>query len=122
MSSNIETHQIETRVFKPSKDFSKTSLVGSLAEYKKLHAASLKAPAKIWAGQAADLFWRKKWKTVLDWKPPHAKWFVGGKLNVSENCVDRHLGTARENKAALIFEGEPGDVRTLTYKQLHLHV
>jgi acetyl-CoA synthetase len=58
----------------------------------------------------------------LDWQPPHAKWFVGGKLNVSENCLDRHLGTARENKAALIFEGEPGDVRTITYKQLHFHV
>ena len=66
--------------------------------------------------------WRKPYKKVLDWKAPHAKWFVGGKLNVSENCIDRHLGTARENKAALIFEGEPGDVRTITYKQLHFHV
>jgi acetyl-CoA synthetase len=66
--------------------------------------------------------WRKPFKKVLDWQPPHAKWFVGGKLNVSENCLDRHLGTYRENKAALIFEGEPGDVRTITYKQLHFHV
>ena len=66
--------------------------------------------------------WRKPFKKVLDWQAPHAKWFVGGKLNVSENCLDRHLGTARENKAALIFEGEPGDVRTITYKQLHFHV
>ena len=66
--------------------------------------------------------WRKPFKKVLDWKAPHAKWFVGGKLNVSENCLDRHLGTYRENKAALIFEGEPGDVRTVTYKQLHFHV
>ncbi len=66
--------------------------------------------------------WRKPYKKVLDWKAPHAKWFVGGKLNVSENCIDRHLGTARENKAAIIFEGEPGDVRTITYKQLHFHV
>ncbi len=66
--------------------------------------------------------WRKPYKKVLDWQAPHAKWFVGGKLNVSENCIDRHLGTARENKAAIIFEGEPGDVRTITYKQLHFHV
>ncbi len=66
--------------------------------------------------------WRKPYKKVLDWKAPHAQWFVGGKLNVSENCIDRHLGTARENKAAIIFEGEPGDVRTITYKQLHFHV
>ena len=122
MSSNIETHQIETRVFKPSKDFSKTSLVGSLAEYKKLHAASLKAPAKFWAGQAADLFWRKKWKTVLDWKPPFAKWFVGGQLNASENCLDRHLDGPRRNKAAIIWEGEPGEKRVLTYQQLHREV
>jgi acetyl-CoA synthetase len=59
---------------------------------------------------------------VLSWKLPHAKWFLGGQLNVAENCVDRHLGTARENKAAIIFEGEPGDIRTLTYKQLHREV
>jgi len=122
MSSNIESHQIETRVFKPSKDFSKTSLIGSFAEYKKLHAASIKNPAKFWAGQAADLFWRKKWKTVLDWKPPFAKWFVGGQLNVSENCLDRNLSGPRRNKAAIIWEGEPGEKRVLTYQQLHREV
>jgi acetyl-CoA synthetase len=59
---------------------------------------------------------------VLSWNAPHAKWFEGGKLNVAENCLDRHLGTPRENKAAIIFEGEPGDVRTITYKQLYFHV
>ncbi len=66
--------------------------------------------------------WRKPYKKVLKWDPPHAQWFIGGKLNVAENCIDRHLGTHRENKAAIIFEGEPGDVRTITYKQLHFHV
>src|SRR5690606_3861846 len=66
--------------------------------------------------------WRKPFRQVLKWKAPHAKWFVGGTLNVAENCLDRHLGTARENKAALIFEGEPGDVRTITYRQLYFHV
>jgi acetyl-CoA synthetase len=68
------------------------------------------------------LTWRRPFKKALSWKLPHAKWFVGGHLNVAENCVDRHLGTARENKAAIIFEGEPGDIRTLTYKQLHREV
>jgi len=122
MSTNIESHQVETRVFKPSKAFSKTSLIGSLAEYKKLHAASIKNPAKFWAAQAADLLWRKKWKTVLDWKPPFAKWFVGGQLNVSENCLDRHLDGPLRNKAAIIWEGEPGEKRVLTYFQLHREV
>ena len=122
MSTTIASHQVETRVFKPSKAFSKTSLVGSLAEYKKLHAASIKNPAKFWAAQAADLLWSKKWKTVLDWKPPFAKWFVGGQLNVSANCLDRHLDGPRRNKAAIIWEGEPGEKRVLTYFQLHREV
>ena len=59
---------------------------------------------------------------MLDWKPPHAKWFVGGKLNASVNCLDRHVRTARRNKAALIWEGEPGDRRTLTYWDLYREV
>lgn len=94
-----------------------------MAAYKKLYRESIDSPEQFWAKQAKDfLLWRKPWKKVLDWKPPHAKWFVGGQLNVAENCVDRHLGTARENKAAIIFEGEAGDVQTLTYKQLHREV
>jgi hypothetical protein len=68
------------------------------------------------------LVWRKKWKSVLEWKEPFAQWFVGGKLNVSENCLDRHLSGPRRNKAALIWEGEPGEKRTLTYHQLHREV
>jgi acetyl-CoA synthetase len=88
-----------------------------------MYAASVNSPETFWDKQAKELLvWRKPYKKVLDWKPPHAKWFIGGKLNVSENCLDRHLGTYRENKAALIFEGEPGDVRTITYRQLHFHV
>ena len=66
--------------------------------------------------------WKKPFKRVLQWNLPHSKWFVGGQLNVAENCLDRHLDTARANKAAIIFEGEPGDVRTITYKQLHRDV
>ncbi len=113
----------ESRIFKPSAEFKNQANLGSFATYRRLYAESVNAPDKFWAKQAKEhLVWRKPFKQVSQWKPPHAKWFLGGKLNVSENCIDRHLGTARENKAALIFEGEPGDVRTITYKQLHFHV
>ena len=107
----------------PSSEFRKQAAVKSLAEYKRLYSESVNNPEKFWNTQAKELLqWRAPWKKTLEWKEPHAKWFVGGKLNVCENCVDRHLGTARENKAALIFEGEPGDQKTLTYKQLHVEV
>ncbi len=76
-------------------------------------------PEAYWAGWAEELDWYRKWDRVLEWNPPHAKWFEGGKLNVSHNCVDRHLEGPRRNKAALIWEGEPGDVRTYTYWDLH---
>ena len=113
----------EKRVFKPSAEFQRQANLGSLATYKKLHAESVNSPENFWGRQANEhLVWRKPFTTVLNWKTPHAEWFKGGKLNVAENCVDRHLGTARENKAAIIFEGEPGDVRTITYKQLSMHV
>ena len=79
-------------------------------------------PEAFWAGFAGELEWIAPWTKVLDWKPPHAKWFVGGKLNVSANCLDRHVRTARRNKAALIWEGEPGDRRTLTYWDLYREV
>src|SRR5262245_3983765 len=75
-----------------------------------------------WARLAGELEWSQKWSRVLDWNPPHAKWFVGGRLNASVNCVDRHIRTARRNKAALIWEGEPGDRRTLTYFELYRQV
>ena len=113
----------DKRVFKPSAEFQRQANLGSYAAYKKLYNESVNSPEKFWERQAKELLvWRKPFKKVLQWDAPHAKWFTGGKLNVSENCLDCHLGTARENKAALIFEGEPGDVRTITYKQLHFHV
>jgi acetyl-CoA synthetase len=83
---------------------------------------SVKKPEKFWAREAAELVWQKKWSKVLEWKPPFAKWFVGGKLNISENCLDRHLSGPRKTKAALIWEGEPGEKRVLTYQQLHREV
>jgi acetyl-CoA synthetase len=122
MSQNIESHLVENRVFKPSKEFSKKARIQSLAHYRAMWEESVKKPEKFWAREAADLVWQKKWARVLEWKEPFAKWFVGGKINVSENCLDRHLGTPRQNKAALVWEGEPGEKRTLTYQQLHRDV
>jgi len=120
--SNIESHLVEKRVFKPSKEFSKNSRINSFAQYQKLYRESIRQPDKFWTREARELTWRAPWKTALKWKPPFAQWFVGGKLNVSENCLDRHLQTHRRNKAAIIWEGEPGENRTLTYQQLHHQV
>src|SRR5260370_5755496 len=119
----------ETRVFRPHREFSKRAHIKSLAQYKKLYNESIRAPEKFWGKQAKnELIWFKPWKKVLEWKEPFAKWFDGGQLNVSYNCLDRHLNTTAANKAALIWEGEPasprktGEERTLTYKQLHHEV
>jgi acetyl-CoA synthetase len=120
--SNIESHLVEKRIFKPSPAFSKKAHVKSLADYKRIYAQSIKNPDKFWASEASTLTWRKKWSKVLDWKVPFAKWFVGGQINASENCLDRHLDGPRRNKAAIIWEGENGDRRTLTYHQLHREV
>ena len=122
MSKNIESHLVENRVIKPSREFSKQAQVKSLAEYKSLHAASIKSPAKFWAKEAAELKWGRKWKSVLKWESPSARWFEGGTINVAENCVDRHAESDRKNKAAIIWEGEPGEKRTLTYGQLQREV
>ncbi len=113
----------ESRIFKPSAEFKNQANLGSYATYRRLYAESVNAPDRFWGKQAKQfLAWRKPFSSVLKWKAPHAKWFTGGQLNVSENCLDRHLKTARANKAAIIFEGEPGDVRTLTYAQLQREV
>jgi len=121
----IESLLKEKRVFKPDAAFRKQANWSrkQIAEYRKLGA---KSPERFWAKMAKEhVTWFKPWKKVLDWKPPFAKWFVGGKLNVSYNCLDRHLegeNAWRRNKAAIIWEGEPGDTRTLTYGELHREV
>ncbi len=122
MSKTIESLLVEKRVFKPSREFSKAARIGSMAEYRKIYEASIRNPEKFWAAEASELVWQKRWSKVLDWKAPFAKWFVGGKINASENCLDRHLSGPRRNKAALIWEGEPGERRTLTFHQLHREV
>ncbi len=116
---DITSLQKEGRKFKPSAAFSKNALVKSMAQYKKLHTESLRQPQKFWSRMSKELHWFKGWQKLHEWKEPFAKWFIGGQLNVSYNCLDRHLTTARRNKAAIIFEGEPGDDRTLTYNDLH---
>jgi acetyl-CoA synthetase len=87
-----------------------------------IYARAAADPEAFWASFAAELEWMRPWSQVLDWQPPHARWFIGGQINLSVNCLDRHVRTARRNKAALLWEGEPGDRRTLTYFELHRQV
>jgi acetyl-CoA synthetase len=108
----------EDRTFPPPPEFRAHALVRD----ESLYADADRDPEAFWARFASELEWSRPWDKVLDWQPPHAKWFVGGQLNISVNCLDRHLRGPRRNKAALIWEGEPGDRRTLTYFDLHREV
>jgi len=114
----IDTVLKEQRVFEPSEEFRSRAHVKSLAEYEKLYQQAEQDPEGFWAGIASELHWFKPWECVLDWNLPFAKWFVGGQLNLSYNCLDRHVATWRKNKVALMWEGEPGDSRAITYQQL----
>ena len=121
--SDAPSHEIdallnEQRVIQPSKEFQSRARVTDPHVYDRAAAD----PEAFWAGFASELDWIEPWRQVLDWQAPHAKWFVGGKLNVSANCLDRNIRDGRRNKAALIWEGEPGDRRTLTYFDLHRQV
>ncbi len=121
-SANITSVLKETRTFPPSAQFAANAHIKSLAEYEALHQRAADDPEGFWAEQAESLSWFKKWNKVLEWNEPFAKWFVGGTLNACYNCVDRHLKAGRANKAAIIFEGEPGDSRVLRYQDLHREV
>jgi len=118
----IESTLHETRVFPPPTNFAANAHIKSFAEYEEIYNKAAADPEAFWASVAENLYWFKKWDTVLEWNEPHAEWFVGGKINASYNCLDRHLETWRKNKAAIIWEGEPGETRTLTYQQLHRQV
>jgi acetyl-CoA synthetase len=119
----IESILQEKRLFHPSTEFSDNAAIKSIEDYQRLYDKAKANPQAFWAELAeTELHWFQKWETVLDWQPPFAQWFGGGKINISYNCLDRHLTTWRKNKAALIWEGEPGDSRTLTYAQLHREV
>ena len=119
----IESVLQEQRKFPPPAEFSAQAHIGSMEQYREMCADAEKDPEGFWARIADEhLDWFRKWDKVLEWDAPFAKWFVGGQLNVSHNCIDRHLTTWRKNKAALVWEGEPGDQRVLTYQQLHREV
>ena len=108
----------ELRTFPPSPAFR----AHAVASDERVYADAERDPEAFWAGLAGELEWSRPWTRVLDWRPPHAQWFVGGQLNASVNCVDRHVRGPRRNKAAIIWEGEPGDRRTLTYFDLYRQV
>lgn len=121
-STNIESVLHEDRVFEPAAAFSTNAHIDK-GKYETLAAQAEADPEGYWAQIAEEnIHWFKKWDKVLDWQLPHAKWFVGGTTNVSYNCLDRHLAGPRRNKAAIIWEGEPGEIKTLTYGQLHSEV
>jgi acetyl-CoA synthetase len=123
MSGQIDTVMNEDRLFPPSEAYCAQSLIGSQAEYEKLYKQAKADPEGFWGDLARkELHWFKPFETVLEWKEPFAKWFVGGQTNVSYNCLDAHLTGARRDKTAILWEGEPGDQRTLTYQQLHTEV
>ncbi len=121
-SKKANKQSADTQVYLPPKEFSAKARIPSMAEYRRLYKESIEKPDKFWGREAAELVWQKKWTKVLDWKLPFAQWFVGGKLNVCENCVDRHADGPRHNKVAIIFEGEPGDRRMITYGELKREV
>jgi acetyl-CoA synthetase len=116
--SEISALLREDRVFPPPTGFRDRANVRD----PKIYDEADRDPEAFWAGFARELEWIRPWDSVLDWKPPNVKWFVGGKLNASVNCVDRHARSARRNKAAIVWEGEPGERRTLTYWDLYRQV
>jgi acetyl-CoA synthetase len=124
MSSQVAIDTIlqEKRVFEPEPEFRAQAHIRSMEEYERLYQEAATDPEGFWGRIASDLHWFKKWDKVLDWNCPWAKWFSGGEINISYNCLDRHVATWRKNKAAIIWEGEPGEIRTLTYQQLLLEV
>ncbi|MGD0681188.1 MAG: acetate--CoA ligase [Terracidiphilus sp.] len=121
-SQDIDSTLRENRVFPPSPEFSSNAHIQSLEQYETLYRQSIADPEAFWAGVAHELHWFKPWDKVLEWNLPSVQWFKGGKLNLCYNCVDRHALGERRDKAALIWESEPGEVRRLTYAELHAEV
>src|ERR1700749_1798170 len=116
--NDIDSTLREHRVFPPPEEFAAKAHIKSLKEYETLYNQSIEDPEKFWAGAAKELHWFTPWSKVLDWNLPWAKWFVGGKINVSYNCIDRHVLNGKRDKTAILWEGEPGEVRKLTYGDL----
>ena len=120
----ITSMMAETRVFAPSEEIRRKAYIKSLEEYRQIYQRSITDPEGFWAEMAEQLDWFKKWDKVLveDFKEAKHEWFVGGKLNVCYNCLDRQITTWRKNKAALIWEGDIGETKTLTYQDLYYQV
>ncbi len=121
-ATHIDSILQERRKFECPEHFRQQAHIKSLEEYERIYRESVEQPEQFWGRIAEELHWFKKWDNVLEWNCPWAKWFSGGQFNLSYNCLDRHVQTWRKNKAALIWESEPGEVRTLTYQQLHREV
>jgi acetyl-CoA synthetase len=119
---NLSSTLHEHRVFPPPAEFAAKAHVKSLEEYETLYRRSIEDPQRFWAEIASELHWFAPWTSVLEWNPPSARWFVGGKINLCYNCVDRHALGGRKDKVAILWESEPGETRTLTYGQLYLEV
>ncbi|HEY1766021.1 MAG TPA: acetyl-coenzyme A synthetase N-terminal domain-containing protein, partial [Terracidiphilus sp.] len=116
--SHLSSSLRENRVFPPPPEFAARAHVRSLAEYEELYARSIADPEAFWDGIARELHWFSPWTKTLDWQEPWAKWFVGGKINLSYNCLDRHVQNGKKDKTAILWEGEPGEVRKLSYGEL----
>jgi len=115
---NIDSVLQENRVFPPSPEFSARAHIKSIAEYQRLYDEAATNPEAFWGKIASELHWFQPWTKVLEWNLPWAKWFAGGKFNLSYNCLDRNVAVGRGEKVAFQWEGEPGDARAITYKQL----
>ena len=122
VQTSIDSTLTENRLFEPSDEFRSQAHIRSIEEYDRLYGEAEADPDKFWGNIAGELHWFKRWEKVLNWDCPWAEWFPGGQINLSYNCLDRHVATWRRNKAALIWEGEPGEVQTLTYQQLLVEV
>ena len=121
-NTNLDSSLRENRVFAPPAEFAAKAHIKSVAEYEAMYRRSVEQPDQFWAEAAKELDWFAPWTRVIEGEAQHAKWFINGKLNLSYNCVDRHALGARTNKIALIWEGEPGEVRKLTYGELYTQV
>src|SRR5262245_41603805 len=118
-AGQVDTVMHESRLFPPPAEFAAKAHIGSLAHYEAMWKQAADDVEVFWGRMAGALHWFEPFKEILEWNEPFANWFVGGKTNASYNCLDAHLNGPRRNKAAIIWEGEPGDERTLTYQELH---
>jgi len=122
MSNSIETFAEAGAQIEPTEAFRKTARISSREQYERLYRESLDAPEAFWKRELGELVFRTPWTQLLEWKAPHAQWFKGATLNITESCLDRHLGTKTRDKAAIVWEGESGATRSLTYAELHQQV